>query len=165
MAVWHCKQNITIKKMTTRTKNIIGWALSGIIVLMLIASAIDKIIGSEHALQMGASFGLSEGTYSLLGIIEILCVVLFLYPKTGILGTLLLSSYLGGAIATHLQHQQGIAFPTVIEAFVWIAAVVRFPELRQRLFKSTETNNAHYEEIPDGGQRLHRKDNSGQMLY
>ena len=119
--------------MTTKTTNITGWVLSALTGLMLGASAFDKISGSQHAIQMGASFGLSAGTYSILGIIEILSVVLFLYPKTGVLGTLLLSSYFGGAIATHLQHQQNIIFPIAIEAFVWITAVIRFPELTQRL--------------------------------
>jgi hypothetical protein len=133
---WHCNLNI-ITKMTTKTRKIIGWVLSGLIGSMLAASAFDKIMGSGHALQMAASFGLSGGIYSLLGIIEILSVALFLYSRTGILGTLLLSSYLGGAIATHLQHQQGIAFPMAIEAFVWVAAVIRFPELTQRIFNRT----------------------------
>ena len=123
--------------MATKTRKIIGWVLSGLIGLMLSASAFDKIVGSGHALQMGASFGLSAGIYSLLGIIEILSVALFLYSRTGILGTLLLSSYLGGAIATHLQHQQGIVFPMAIEVFVWAAAVIRFPELTQRIFNRT----------------------------
>ena len=119
--------------MTTKTKNGISWVLSGLIGLMLSASAVDKIRGSGHALQMAASFGLSAETYSLLGIIEILSVVLFLYPRTGILGTLLLSSYLGGAIATHLQHQQDVAFPLGIEVFIWITAIIRFPELTPRI--------------------------------
>ena len=119
--------------MTVKTKNTISWILSGFIGLMLAASAFDKIIGSQHALQMGASFGLTAGTYSLLGIIEILSVVLFVYPRTGILGLLMLSSYLGGAIATHLQHQQNILSPIVIEALVWITAVIRFPELTKRI--------------------------------
>ncbi|SEW43974.1 DoxX-like family protein [Chitinophaga sp. YR573] len=119
--------------MTTRTKNIIGWILSGLTGLLLGGSAIDKIMQSGHAIQMGASFGLSGATYSLLGVIEIISVVLFLYSRTGILGTLLLSSYLGGAIATHLQHQQNIVFPMVFEALVWITAVIRFPELTRRI--------------------------------
>jgi hypothetical protein len=119
--------------MTTKTKNIIGWVLSGLIGLMLGASSIDKITASTHALEMGASFGLSAGTYSLLGVIEIVSVLLFLYSRTGILGTLLLSSYLGGAIATHLQHQQSIMFPIVFEVVVWITAVIRFPELTRSI--------------------------------
>lgn len=127
--------------MTTKTKNSIGWVLSGLIGLMLSASAVDKIVGSGHALQMSALFGLSARTYSLLGIIEILSVVLFLYPRTGILGTLLLSSYLGGAIATHLQHQQDIAFPAAIELVVWITALIRFSELGRRLIINSAAND------------------------
>ncbi|MEZ2446169.1 DoxX family protein [Chitinophaga sp. RCC_12] len=127
--------------MTVKTKNIIGWILSGIIGLMLIASAADKISASAHALQMGASFGLTANTYSVLGIIEILSVVLFLFPRTGILGMLLLSSYLGGAIATHLQHQQNIIFPMAIEALVWITAVIRFPELATRMRNNKSKSN------------------------
>jgi len=124
-----------------KTRRIIGWVLSGLAGLMLAASAIDKITGSAHALRIGASFGLSAGTYSFLGIIEIVSVALFLFPRTGIFGTLLLSSYLGGAIATHLQHQQNILFPMAFEAVLWIAAVIRFPELTQRLFPNKPSNN------------------------
>lgn len=120
--------------MTTKWSNITGWVLSGIAGLMLGASAIDKIIQSGHALEMGASFGLSAGIYSLLGVIEILSVALFLYTQTGILGTLLLSSYLGGAIATHLQHHQDVLFPACFEVLIWVAAVIRFPELTRRLY-------------------------------
>jgi hypothetical protein len=40
---------------------------------------------------------------------------------------------LGGAIATHLQHQQNILFPIAIEVVVWLNAVIRFPELTRRL--------------------------------
>ncbi len=65
--------------------------------------------------------------------IEAISVLLFLYSRTAMLGLLLLSSYLGGAVATHLQHGQEIVLPAAIEAVVWIAAVIRFPELAQRI--------------------------------
>lgn len=119
--------------MTVKQKNIIGWSLSGLVGLMLTASAIDKIMGSQHALSMSAAFGLSGQVYAILGIIEVISVLLFLYPKTAILGLLLLSSYLGGAIATHLQHGQNIIFPAMFEVIVWIAAVIRFPEITDRI--------------------------------
>ena len=119
--------------MNLKTKKIVGWSLSVLVALMLIASAIDKIIGSAHALQMSASFGISGNSYATLGIIELVSALLFLYSRTGILGCFLLSSYLGGGIATHLQHGQGILFPAAIEALVWIAAVIRFPELLERI--------------------------------
>jgi len=123
--------------MKSKTKNGIGWILTGLIVLMLVASATDKIRSSEHALEMTRSFGISAGVYQILGIIELLSVLLFAIPRTGMLGTLLLASYLGGAIATHLQHQQSILFPIGIEVLVWITAVIRFPELGNRLFGSS----------------------------
>jgi len=113
-------------------KNKIGWGLTGIVTLLMAASAIDKITGSEHALQMTASFGIPAATYRILGLIELGSVILFVIPRTGILGLLLLVSYLGGAIATHLQHQQGILFPAAIEALVWLTALIRFPELTVR---------------------------------
>lgn len=125
--------------MTTKSRNITGWSLAGFIFLMLAASATDKIIGSQHALTMGASFGLTASTYRLLGIIELVSAFLFLVPRTGVLGTLLLASYMGGAIATHLQHQEPIAFPVGIEVLIWITAVIRLPELTDRL-RSTKSD-------------------------
>lgn len=119
--------------MTSKTRNLVGWLLAGLVGLLLAASALDKISGSAHSLTMGASFGLAASTYRTLGIIELASVLLFLVPRTSLLGTLLLTAYLGGAIATHLQHQQGILFPAGIEALVWIAAAIRLPELSQRL--------------------------------
>jgi hypothetical protein len=126
--------------MNSKTRKIIGWSLSGLVALMLVASATDKIIGSAHALEMAESFGLSATSYAILGVIEILSVVLFLIPRTGVLGTLLLASYFGGAIATHLQHQQEILFPMAIEAVIWIAGILRFPELIQRFLGNTPLN-------------------------
>jgi hypothetical protein len=131
MAEW--LYNTYTDTMTSKTKNIIGWVLSGLIGLMLSASAIDKISGTAHAIEMGTSFGLTGRTYSILGVIEILSVALFIYPRTGLLGTLLLASYLGGAIATHLQHQQNIVFSIAIAALIWITSVIRFPELTSRI--------------------------------
>lgn len=119
--------------MTTKTRNLLGWLLASLVGLLLAASALDKMSGSAHSLTMATSFGLSPGTYRVLGIIELSSVLLFLWPRTSLLGTLLLTAYLGGAIATHLQHQQGILFPTGLEALVWIAATSRLPELSQRL--------------------------------
>jgi hypothetical protein len=115
-----------------KTKKISGWVLSGIVLLLLAASATDKIIGSEHAIQMTHSFGIAVETYRLLGVIELVSAILFVIPRTGLLGLLLLSSYLGGAIATHLQHEQNVLFPAAIEALAWIAAVIRFPVLWKR---------------------------------
>jgi len=133
--------------MNSKIRKIIGWILSSVVLLLMAASAIDKISGSAHALDMTRSFGIAPGIYRLLGLIELASVILFTIPGTGILGLLLLSSYLGGAIATHLQHGQNIWLPVAIATLVWITAVIRFPELILRYpvasRKKQEPGNGH----------------------
>ena len=122
--------------MQEKTKSILGWSISGLTALMLAASAADKISGSAHSVEMLTTFGLPPFGYRVLGVIELISALLFLYPRTGVLGLVLLSSYFGGAIATHLQHNLDISFPMAIEAAVWIAAALRFPELSERIVGS-----------------------------
>ncbi len=91
--------------MSPRARQRLGWGLAGFVSLLLAASALDKISGSEHSLLMTTSFGIAPVTYRVLGLVEFASAALFLAPRTAVLGLLLLASYMGGAIATHLQHQ------------------------------------------------------------
>lgn len=120
--------------MSQKTKNIIGWVLTGLLAFVFLASGIMKLMGGEEAVKGAESMGLSAGTLKAIGIVELISILLFIYPRTGVLGTLLLSAYLGGAIATHLEHQQPIQIPAIIEAVLWITAIIRFPEISRRLF-------------------------------
>lgn len=125
--------------MSSKTRRTIGLVLAVLNLLLLGASAADKIIGSQHALTMSGSFGLTPDVYRTLGIIELTSAVLFVIPRTATIGLLLLASYMGGAIATHLQHHEPIGFPVGIEVFIWIIAVLRLPEVTSRFFgKSTD---------------------------
>ena len=120
--------------MSSKTKNIVNWVLAGLVGFIFISSAIMKLTGGgPDGAKMAEAFGLSSSTMTLIGVIELISVILFIIPRTGILGTLLLGAYMGGAIATHLEHGQSIAAPVGIAAFVWIVAVVRFPELLSRI--------------------------------
>lgn len=119
--------------MSTKTRNIIGWILTGLLAALFLFSAFMKIAGSEEVVKGAAAMGLSTETLRMIGIVEILSVVLFVIPRTGLLGTLLLAAYLGGAIATHVEHQQSWFAPAAIQALVWITATIRFPELSRRL--------------------------------
>jgi ABC-type Na+ efflux pump permease subunit len=119
--------------MKTKTRNIINWVLAGVVGFIFIGSAASKFAGGVEALKMAENIGLNPSQYQIIAIVELLSIVLFIIPRTGVLGTLLLSAYMGGAIATHLEHAQSIAAPAGILAFVWIVTVVRFPELANRL--------------------------------
>ncbi len=119
--------------MSQKTIKIIGWVLTIILAFLFIMSASMKLTQNETAVAQASTFGIDATTYLFIGIIEIISLILFIIPRTGIIGTLLLAAYLGGAIVTHLQHQEPIAMAVIIQMILWITAFIRFPELSQRL--------------------------------
>lgn len=119
-----------------KRKKIIYWVLTGLVSFVFLGSAIGKFTANEDALKMAASFGLDSNTYTLIGLVELICLILFIIPRTGIIGTILLASYMGGAIATHLEHGESIIAPCVIETILLLVAFYRFPELRTKLLNS-----------------------------
>lgn len=119
--------------MSSKTKKIIYWILTGLVAFVFIGSALGKFTANAEALKMAKDMGLNASTYTILGIVELISILLFIYPRTGVLGTLLLAAYMGGAIATHLEHAQSIVAPCVIQAFLWLVAAYRFPELTSAL--------------------------------
>ncbi len=88
-----------------------------------------------EALKIAESFGLDATTNYALGVLEIVAVLLFIIPRIAILDILLLAAYMGGAIATHLEHGESVLIPCVIQAVLWAVALYRFPELGTRLLK------------------------------
>jgi len=119
--------------MSPKAKKIIGWILTALVGLVFIMSAFMKFTAGPGSAAMAATMGLSLDTLKILGVVELLCFAAFALPRTGLLGTLLLAAYLGGAIATHIEHQQPAYMPAIIECLVWIAATLRFPELGKRI--------------------------------
>jgi hypothetical protein len=119
-----------------KTKQIIYWVLTGLVSFVFLGSAMGKLTGNEEALKMATGFGLDAGTYTLLGVVELLSVLLFVIPRTGIIGTLLLAAYMGGAIATHLEHGVPVVAPCIVQTFMLLVAFYRFPELRNRFVSS-----------------------------
>ena len=119
--------------MTQKSKNIIGWVLTGLLAFIFAASAIMKFSAGEQVVKSAVEMGITLGIIKILGVVELLSILLFIFPRTGILGTLLLTAYLGGAIATHLEHQQPIFAPVIIQCLLWITATIRFSELSNRI--------------------------------
>lgn len=115
---------------TEHMKAIVYWVLTGLVGVVFAGSALGKIIQNADTLRQAGFFGLDANTYLLLGLVELACLVLFIIPRTGIIGTFLLAAYMGGAIATHLEHGLSIIAPCVIESAVLLVAFYRFPSLR-----------------------------------
>lgn len=109
--------------MSTKTKRIISIALMVLPSLMLIMSAVMKLIGAEQVVTGLTKAGL--GSYiSFLGIIELLSVALFLFPKTYKIGFLLICSYLGGALSIELATAQPPS-AAIFLTIVWIAVFLK----------------------------------------
>ena len=118
------------------TKKLITWGLTGLVGILFLGSGAAKLMmieGSKEAADT-LKMGIELSTLKSIALIEILSAILFLIPRTGVLGFGLLSAYMGGAIATHLTHNESVLAPCVILGFVWITTLVRFPEVGQRLF-------------------------------
>jgi hypothetical protein len=113
-----------------------GWVLTIILALFFAVSAYLKLSENATAVLQATTFGLSLSTYKFLAVIEIISLILFVIPRTGVLGSLLLVAYLGGAIATHLEHGEPIATAVIFQILLWITITIRFPELWQRLLQS-----------------------------
>lgn len=116
--------------MNNKTKNIIGWVLAGLLSLAFIGSGIMKLTSDDP--QMVKALG-GQTNMIVLGVLELVMVVLFLIPKTGVVGALLMIAYMGGAMAVHLTTGQSVVLQTVIQCLIWITSAIRFPELVGRL--------------------------------
>lgn len=119
-----------------KSNKIVYWVLTGLISLVFIGSALGKLTVNEESLKMASNFGIDSATFTMLGILELACLILFIIPRTGIIGTMLLAAYMGGAIATHVEHGESILAPCIVQSILFLIAFYRFPELRSTLLDS-----------------------------
>jgi hypothetical protein len=100
-----------------------GRILSVLPVLFLAFDAVAKLMRLPPVLEACAKLGYSENVAGPLGITLLTCVVLYAVPRTSVLGAILLTGYLGGAVATHVRVGDPlfshILFPTYVAALVW----------------------------------------------
>lgn len=108
----------------SKTRKTIGWVVSSLLVALFVFSAMGKFMKPENMTQMHLEFW-----RIIIPIGEIVSALLFLFPRTNIFGTLLLSSYMGGAIIIHMTGGISILLPTVVLILIWFVGFVRNPEL------------------------------------
>lgn len=98
---------------------------------MLFTSAGMKL---SHAPQFVAMFtnklGYPESSLTGIGLLELACTLLYSIPQTAFLGALLLTGYLGGAIATHVRIGEPFATPLILGVLVWVGLYLRESRLR-----------------------------------
>lgn len=117
-----------------------GRVLSGLAILFLLFDGVMKFFMDKlppEALEAGAALQWPIELMPLVGTILLVCLALHLIPRTAIVGAVLLTGYLGGAVASHVRVGNPLfshtLFPIYIAAFIWIGLYLRDIRVRRML--------------------------------
>lgn len=116
-----------------KTKLWIGRIIGTLAILFLLVDGVMKLFKPAIVVEATRQLGYPESTIVGIGIALLVSTVLYIIPRTAILGAILLTGYLGGAVATHVRVGAGlfsILFPVIIAAFVWGGIYLRDERLR-----------------------------------
>jgi len=109
-----------------------GWIISALPVLLLIFSASMKLMKVPAAVKGFGELGYPEKEIIPLGIVELACAILYAIPRTTVLGAILVTGYLGGAIATHARvEQQSLIMPFLLGVLAWLGVYLRDRRIRE----------------------------------
>jgi len=111
-----------------------GRVASALAILMLLMSAGMKLSHSAQMVpQFVEKFGYPERSMGSIGIVELVSTILYAVPQTSVLGAVLLTGYLGGAVATHVRVEDPFLTPVVLGVFLWAGLFLRDQRLRALL--------------------------------
>lgn len=112
-------------------------ALGGIAVLFMLFDGIGKLVGPAPVVEATRELGFAEHHLAIMGILSLLATLLYMMPRTAFLGALLLTGYLGGAVAAQVRIDAPLfsnaLFPVYVAVLVWGALWLRDDRLRRLL--------------------------------
>jgi hypothetical protein len=110
-----------------------GYIITALPVLFLLMDGVMKLFKPEVVVKATVDLGYSERTIIPIGITLVACTILYIIPQTAVLGAILLTGYLGGAVATHVRAETGafsIIFPVILGSLIWLGLYLRENRLR-----------------------------------
>ncbi|MBL7545756.1 MAG: DoxX family protein [Bdellovibrionaceae bacterium] len=120
---------------TQNLSNVMTWTgriLSSLAVVFLIFDGVMKFFMDKlppEALEASANLGWAMDKMPLVGAILLSCTIIYLIPRTAIIGAVLLTGYLGGAVATHVRVGNPLLthtlFPIYVAVFIWLGLYLR----------------------------------------
>lgn len=116
-----------------------GRIISGLMVLFLIFDGVTKLMKVEPVMKAAAQLGFTAAQMVGIGVLLLACTLLYVIPRTSILGAVLLTGYLGGATAIQVHAHNPIfetLFPVIFGAFVWAGLFLRDERLRVLIVKT-----------------------------
>jgi hypothetical protein len=121
---------------TIRGRNFwIGWVLSGLVIAFMLMDATMKLLALPVVLETSGPLGFpGAGMARGLGIVLLICTVLYTVPRTAVLGAILLTGFLGGAVATHVRVGSPlfshVLFGVYVGVLMWLGLYLRDARLR-----------------------------------
>ncbi len=113
-----------------------SYIIQSIVILMFLMGAVNNILLTESAVNGAVELGYAEDTVFNLGIVLLISTILFAIPRTSFIGAILLTAWLGGAIATHVIHNDpifNVLFPVVFGILIWTGLWLRDKRLQKLL--------------------------------
>lgn len=109
-----------------------GWILSILPCIMFIGGGAYGLTAPPEMAENAEKMGWPPKTMTILAGVEIACAIIYLIPQTAILGAILLTGYLGGAVATHVRINDPLwVVPVLVGVIVWLGLFLRDARLRQ----------------------------------
>ena len=126
---------ITTPTIQSRTAARIGWVLTGLLAVFLIFDAVGKLLNVQEVKDAMVELGLREEMTPVIGIVLLIFLALYLVPRTAVLGAVLLTGYLGGAVLTNWRVEKPLLSTVLSAVYVgilaWGALYLREPKLRR----------------------------------
>jgi hypothetical protein len=114
---------------SSKTRRRAGTVMSTLAVLFLLFDSVMKLVKIQPVIEATQRLGYPEATARPIGILLLACVILYVVPRTAVLGAVLLTGYLGGAIATHVRVEDPLfshtLFPVYFGVLVWAGLYLR----------------------------------------
>jgi hypothetical protein len=114
-----------------------GWGISGLIIAFLLFDSISKLALERHVVEAATKIGYPVELLRPLGVICLVCTILYAVPRTAVLGAILLTGYLGGAIASKVRIEDplfsSVLFGLYFGLLVWGGLYLRDEQPRGRI--------------------------------
>lgn len=121
----------------SKAAKIAGWIMSGLVILFMLMDSIMKFVQPDEVIEGTVALGYQPHHISTIGALGLLCTILYIIPRTAIIGAIFMTGYFGGAIASNFRLDNPlfshVLFPIYLSILLWGGLMLRQPEKRKAL--------------------------------
>jgi hypothetical protein len=127
--------HLSATTISNRRRVLTGRIISWVVALFLAWDAVIKLMVLDPVVQAFNELGYSTSLARPIGLVELVCVIFYLIPKTSIFGAILLTGYLGGATATKVRMEDPwLLFSVAFGILLWLGVFLQNEKLRRLFF-------------------------------